>query len=80
MVALPAALMSDQSLMGAGVVVLCLWGLACHRWLLDETRKGQWLVRSFGPSAARGIVVALLASGAVGGVLLIADIIRPVRW
>ena len=71
---------SEQILIGAATAVLCAIGLVQRRWLLENTRKGRWLVERVGPVRAAWVLVALLAGGAVFGALLAIGIVKTVRW
>jgi hypothetical protein len=71
---------NEQLIMGAGVAVLCLFGLYHSRWFLARTRKGQRLVGWFGETRALWVLRGLLTAGTVFGVLLAANVIRPLRW
>jgi hypothetical protein len=70
----------EQILIGAATAVLCVIGLLQRRWLLENTRKGRWLVERFGPVRAAWLLCVLLAGGAVFGTLLATGIVNPVQW
>jgi hypothetical protein len=70
----------EQIIIGAATAVLCVIGLMQHRWLLENTRKGRWLVERVGSVHAAWLLCALLAGGAVFGALLAIGIVNPVRW
>ncbi len=70
----------DQILMGAAVALICTTGLCKARWLLEHTRKGQWLARKCGPPKAIWVLRLFLATGVVFGSLLAAGIINPIQW
>ena len=70
----------DQILMGTVVAVLCGLGLWKDRWFLEHTEKGQRMVRWFGPRRALLILQLLLGAGAMFGILLATNVIRPVQW
>jgi hypothetical protein len=71
---------TEQIIIGALVVLLCVQGLWSQRWLLEQTRKGQRLVRRFGPKRAALLLRAILVGGLLFGALLAANVIRPVQW
>jgi hypothetical protein len=70
----------DQILIGAVTAALCAVGLLRGPWLLENTRKGQRLVRWFGGRRALWLLRGLLVLGIAFGVLLAVDVIRPVQW
>jgi hypothetical protein len=72
--------MDEQVLIGVTVALLCGLGLWHDRWLLSGTRKGQRLVGWFGEQRGLWVLRVLLVSGALFGLLLATDVIRPVRW
>ncbi len=71
---------TEQILIGALVALLSLHGLWKARWLLENTRKGQRLAGWLG--AERGLLAlrVVLVLGAVLGILLATNVIRPVNW
>ena len=69
--------MDDQIFMGTAVALASSWGLFRASWLLEKTRKGQWLKRAAGPNRAGWIIRALLLLGIVFGLLLATDVVRP---
>jgi len=71
---------SEQILMGTAVAVLCGLGLWKGRWFLENTAKGRRMVRWFGPRRALWVLQLLLGMGALFGILLAADLIRPMQW
>ena len=73
-------MISEQFLIGGTTAMLCVHGLWRQEWLLTQTRKGQLLVRWFGPHSAPWVLRTLLALGVGFGVLLAAGVINPVRW
>jgi hypothetical protein len=70
----------EQLWVGVIIACFCLAGFWYEAWLLGETRTGGWLVRRLGPDRARWAVRLLLAAGLAFGILLAANVIRPVRW
>lgn len=70
----------DQILMGVAVAVLSLVGLWQTDWLVQNTRKGEWLARRLGERRAGLVLRAAFALLAVFGALLAANVIRPLRW
>lgn len=73
-------MIDERILIGVLIVLLCLTGLWFEHWLLMQTKKGQRLVRWFGPGRALWILRTLLVAGVVFGILLASGIIRPVQW
>ncbi len=73
-------MMTEQFLIGGATAMLCVHGLWRQQWLLTETRKGQLLVRWFGPQSAPWVLRICLALGVGFGILLAAGVINPVRW
>jgi hypothetical protein len=69
-----------QTAMGCLVLGLCLFGLWHTAWLLENSRYGRRLVIWFGGRGGRRALTVLLIAGAVFGVLLAADVIRPIDW
>lgn len=69
-----------QILMGVGIAAICFAGLARHRWLLANTRKGQTLVSLYGESVARYVVWLLCLLGMTFGSLLASGVVRPISW
>jgi hypothetical protein len=69
-----------QTAMGVLVVGLCLFGLWHIGWLLENSRYGRRLVIWFGAIGGRRAMTVLLIVGAVFGVLLAVDVIRPIDW
>lgn len=70
----------EQIVVGGITAILCLAGLRNHRWLLANTRHGRRLAKRFGEPTSVWIVRILLVAGAVFGVLLAANVVRPVQW
>ena len=70
----------DQILMGVVMALICATGLCKDRWLLANTRKGQWLARKLGELKAIWVLRIFLATGVGFGVLLAAGIINPIQW
>lgn len=71
---------TEQIFIGATVALLCLLGFIKERWLLEHTRKGRWLAQKWGEQAGLTILRCLLGSGALFGILLACNVIRPVQW
>ncbi len=69
-----------QTAMGALIVGVCLFGLWHIAWLLENSRYGRRLVIWFGDIGGRRAMTVLLVAGAIFGVLLAADVIRPIQW
>lgn len=72
--------MNTQIFIGVAVAVTCLLGIRHEKWLLANTKKGQRIVRWFGEAKAPWVWRGLCGIGILFGVLLAADIIRPVQW
>ena len=66
--------------MGVLVVGLCLFGFWKIAWLLENSRYGRRLVSWFGVIGGRRALACLLIAGAIFGVLLAANVIRPIQW
>jgi hypothetical protein len=73
-------MIATQTAIGAVVVGLCLFGMWHDRWLRENSRYGRRLVNVFGEIGGRRALFVLLAAGIVFGILLAADIIRPIQW
>ncbi len=71
---------TEQIFIGATVALLCLFGLVKDRWLLEHTRKGKWLIQKCGEQTGLTILRCLLGGGALVGILLACNVIRPVQW
>lgn len=70
----------DNVLVGGLVIILCALVATKERWVLESSKKGQRLVRWFGPGIAVWVLRGLLAFGIVFGALLAGGIIRPIQW
>jgi hypothetical protein len=66
--------------MGMAVALLCATGLWHDRWFLENTGKGQRLVRWLGEANALWTLRGLFVAGILFGVLLAVGIITPIRW
>lgn len=62
------------------MVLCCLAGLYKEHWFLNQTSKGEWLVRKFGETGAVWVLRALFIGGALLGGLLAAGVIHPLQW
>ncbi len=71
---------AEQIFIGAATCVLCLIGVWHASWLLEHTRKGQFLVNRLGETTGRNVLLVLLAIGATFGALLACGIVNPIRW
>ena len=69
-----------QLFMGTAVALLSAVAVWQGAWLVERTPKGQWLGRRLGTRRAVWLVRGLFATAVVFGVLLAADVIRPVQW
>jgi hypothetical protein len=69
-----------QTAMGVLIVGLCLVGLWHIGWLLEHSRYGRRLVIWFGEIGGRRAMTGILIAFAIFGVLLAADVIRPIQW
>ena len=72
--------MNEQALIGLLVAALCGLGLWHDRWFLTRTRKGRRLIRWFGETRGLWMLRGVFIAGAAFGLLLAADMIRPVPW
>ena len=70
----------EQILIGALVALLAAHGLWKARWLLEQTRKGQRLTHWLGFERALITLRVILLLGALFGILLATNVIRPIRW
>lgn len=66
--------------MGVLIVGMCLFGLWQEAWLLENSRYGRRLVIWFGAIGGRRALRGLLIGGVLFGILLAADVIRPMHW
>ncbi len=71
---------ATQTAMGAMIVGLCLFGIWHHGWLQEHSRYGRRLVIWFGPDGGRRALIGFLIAGIVFGILLAADVVRPIHW
>jgi putative flippase GtrA len=69
-----------QIAMGVAVAVVCAFGLWRDRWLFQNTRKGRMLARWYGEIGGLRALRAFLVVGILFGILLAADVIRPIHW
>ena len=72
--------MTQHLAMGAGIITLCLMLFFRERWFLGQTRRGQNLVKWFGPNLALWVLRAILLAGITFGGLLANGTIRPIQW
>ena len=72
--------MNDQIVIGLGTAGLCGLGLWHGRRLLAVSRFGGWLAGRLGEDRGLQVLRGVLACGVVFGLLLAADVIRPVKW
>ena len=73
-------MVNSQMAMGLSIMATCLFGLWHHRWLLENTHKGQRMVRWFGEVRGLWVLRGLLVAGALFGFLLAINIIHPIHW
>jgi hypothetical protein len=73
-------MIATQTAMGVMVVGLCLFAAWHNDWLLVNSRYGRRLVIWFGPVGGRRALIGFFLAGAVFGVLLAADVVRPIHW
>jgi len=71
---------NDQIFMGAAVALCCAAGLFHQRWFLEQTPKGQRLIRRFGETGGTWLFRGLLIVGLLFGGLLAMGVIHPIRW
>ena len=71
---------TEQIAIGVTVALLCAAGLGSAGWFVRETAKGQWLARRLGDDRALWTFRLLFGLGIVFGLLLAANVIRPVQW
>ena len=65
--------------MGTATALLCLTGVWRTDWLIEHTRKGQWLAQRFGGRKAAIVLWLLFGTGIVFGILLATNVIRPLN-
>jgi hypothetical protein len=70
----------DQIIMGLVIAALCGLGFYHTGWMLERTGKGRALVGWLGATGAGLAWRGLMLMGAIFGILLAADVIRPLRW
>lgn len=70
----------DQIFMGLAIVCACALGLWHRDWLLKHSRYGRRLTQWFGPRHGRLVLLVLLTGGVLFGVLLAANLVRPMQW
>jgi hypothetical protein len=70
----------EQAILGVMVAALCALGLWNERWFYENTKKGRRLARWFGETRGLWILRSLFIAGAAFGILLAANVIRPVPW
>jgi hypothetical protein len=70
----------EQIIIGALVAALCLAGLWQSGWFVANTKKGRWLAERFGETRALWTLRILFGLGALFGVLLATNVVRPVQW
>lgn len=63
--------------MGYAIAVVCLTGVVYSRWFLNNTKKGRWFLKRFGPQNGLWVLRGLLVAGIAFGVCLALDIIQP---
>jgi hypothetical protein len=66
--------------MGSLIVFVSLFGLWHAHWLLDNSRYGRRLARWFGAVGGMRVLRGFLITFVVFGILLAADVIRPIHW
>lgn len=66
--------------MGTAIALSCVAGLFHQRWFLEQTPKGQRLVRRFGATGGAWVLRALFLFGIAVGSLLAAGVIHPLQW
>lgn len=73
-------IISQDTAMGAGIIALCVMLWFREGWILEQTRKGRWLVERCGPARAPWVLRAVLLAGITFGGLLAGGVIRPIQW
>ncbi|MCX7392887.1 MAG: hypothetical protein NTW75_02030 [Planctomycetales bacterium] len=71
---------SHDTIMGSGIVFLCLVLVVQANWILVQTRKGQRLIALCGPVGALWALRSLLLAGIAFGSLLAIGVVHPIRW
>jgi hypothetical protein len=66
--------------MGVLIAALCGLGLWQARWFLENTPKGRLLASWLGPQRGLLWLRVFLVAGMGFGVLLAADVVRPIQW
>lgn len=69
-----------QILMGLVIVGGCLMGCRNERLILTETKYGSLIRKVCGERNAPTVLRILLFTGGVLGILLAANILKPIRW
>ena len=73
-------MLNEQIFMGSSVALLCVTGLWKAQWFLENTRKGQRIVKIMGEQRAIWFWRVLLILGILFGTSLAAGIINPIQW
>ncbi len=66
--------------MGVAIVLVCLMILFRERWFLENTSRGQYLLRRFGPEGAPWALRGFLLLIAILGGLLASGLIPRIAW
>jgi len=72
--------LNEQIFIGSSVAVICATGLWKSRWFLENTSKGQRIVKMMGEHRAIWFWRVLLILGILFGTSLAAGIINPIQW
>jgi hypothetical protein len=73
-------MVQQQTAMGFVITAMCVFGLLNSRWIFEKTRKGRRLAQWLGEVRGLQFVRGLLFVGILFGLLLAADVIRPIHW
>lgn len=70
----------QDTVMGLAMAVASCMLLVKEQWFLNQTQKGQALVKWFGAKTAIWVLRGILAATALLGGLLAGGIVRPIQW
>jgi hypothetical protein len=66
--------------MGGAIAAVSLVGLWKSRSFIEQTSKGRLLVHLFGPTGGVVVLQSVLVLTTLLGLLLLANVIRPMQW